>query len=237
MANITVNDILTDAYQEWFATPEYKASNTLWLKHLHLIVQEVWSKAIKRKMSNKNWDQFTFDTVSLQDEYSYKSSASSTTVWVQHIESVSIAYDSSTYSETGNKVYVPCRDAMDHEIANWDYYLEKQPKESPIFYERDWSIFIAPDPRTDEVWTARGLIKGIRNIASGSWTTATTEQEMKFPLSMIDTLKLGLVWKINAWHTRDRAVIIDAKNEYIASMDDAIANMYTEQPFINEFPQ
>lgn len=54
---------------------------------------------------------------------------------------------------------------------------------------------------------------------------------------MIDTIKLGLVWKINSWHARDRAIIIDAKNEYIASMEDAIANMYTEQPFTNEYPQ
>mgnify|MGYP000382013508 FL=1 len=29
MANLTVNDILTDAYEEAYATPEYKASNTL----------------------------------------------------------------------------------------------------------------------------------------------------------------------------------------------------------------
>jgi len=29
MPNLTVNDILTDAYEEAYATPEYKASNTL----------------------------------------------------------------------------------------------------------------------------------------------------------------------------------------------------------------
>lgn len=60
---------------------------------------------------------------------------------------------------------------------------------------------------------------------------------MIFPLSMIDTLKLGLVWKILAWHARDRNVVQGAKAEYIASMDDAISNMYTEEPFINEFPR
>lgn len=29
MPNLTVNDILTDAYAEAYATPEYRASNTL----------------------------------------------------------------------------------------------------------------------------------------------------------------------------------------------------------------
>lgn len=235
MANLTVNDILTDAYQEWFATPEYKTSNTLWLKHLHLIVQEVWSKAIKRKKANWNWDIWLADTVSLQDEYT-QPSVSSTTVWVQHIENISISYWSDTYSETWLKEYIPCKSAMDYQIADWNNYLENQPKESPIFFQRDWSVFIAPDPRTDEVWTGRLQITWIRSIASGSWTTATTESEMKLPLSMIDTLKLGLVWKIHAYERRDRWIIIDAKNEYINSMDDAIDNMFTEQPFINEFP-
>lgn len=40
---------------------------------------------------------------------------------------------------------------MDHEIANWEYYLEHQDRENPIFFQRDKSVFIAPDPRSDEV--------------------------------------------------------------------------------------
>lgn len=235
MPNLTVNDILTDAYEEAYATSEYKASNTLWLKHLHLIAQEVWSKAIKRKKANSNWDIWFTDTVSLQDEYK-NPSMSSTVVWAQHIENISVSYDSTVYAETSNKIYTPCRDAMDYEIANWNYYLENQPKESPIFFQRDGSIFIAPDPRTDEIWTNRIKLTWIRSIASGSWTTATTESEMKLPLSMVDTLKLWLVWKIHAYLQRDRAIVIDAKNEYISSMDDAINNMYAEQPFTNEYP-
>ena len=70
---------LTDAYEEASATPEYKASNTLGLKHLHLIVQELWQKATKLKKNNCNWDIWLADTVSLQDEYT-KPSVSSTTV-------------------------------------------------------------------------------------------------------------------------------------------------------------
>lgn len=236
MPNLTVNDILTDAYEEASATPEYKASNTLGLKHLHLIVQEVWQKATKLKKNNCNWDIWLADTVSLQDEYT-KPSVSSTTVWAQHIETLSVCYTDKTYTETGNKIYIPCKSAMDHEIANWEYYLEHQDRENPIFFQRDKSVFIAPDPRSDEVWVGRLKVTGIRSIDSGSWTSSTTEDAMKLPLSLFDSLKLGLVWKINAYLRRDRNVIIDSKNEYLASSDSAIANMFTEEPFINEFPR
>lgn len=236
MANLTVNDILTDAYLEAYATPEYKASNTLWLKHLHLIVQEVWAKAIKREKASKNWDIWYASTVSLQDEYTTPI-VSSTTVWAQFIENIAITYDTTSYSATGLKKYIPCASAMDYQIADWNYYLENQSKDAPIYFERDGSYFIAPDPRTTEVGTNRLKVTGIRSIASWSWTTATTESEMKLPISLIDTLKLGLVWKIHASLARDRNIIKDAKSEYILSMDDAIANMYTEWSFINEFPR
>lgn len=150
MPNLTVNDILTDAYEEAFATELYKTSNTLGLKHLHLIAQEVWQEATKLKKNNSNWDIWYASTVALQDEYT-KPAVSSTTVGAQHIQTISVTYSSDTYTETGNKVYVPCRDATDAEIANWEYYLENQSKESPIFFQRDKSVFIAPDPRTTEV--------------------------------------------------------------------------------------
>ena len=60
---------------------------------------------------------------------------------------------------------------------------------------------------------------------------------MRLPLSLFDSLKLGLVWRIHAYLRRDRNVVIDAKNEYLASSDSAIANMFTEEPFINQFPR
>jgi hypothetical protein len=150
MPNLTVNDILTDAYEEAYATPEYKASNTLGLKHLHLVVQEVWQKATKLKKNNCNWDIWLADTVSLQDEYTTPS-VSSTTVGSQHIQTLSVCYTDKTYPDTGNKIYIPCKSAMDHEIANWEYHLQNQDRENPIFFQRDKSVFIAPDPRSDEV--------------------------------------------------------------------------------------
>lgn len=126
---------------------------------------------------------------------------------------------------------------MDHEIADWNNYLENQSKQTPIFFERDGSIFIAPDPRTDEIGTNRLRITGIRSIASGSWTTATTESEIKLPITFFDVIRLGLIARIHASCARDENLIQSATNRYEAKRDQAIANMFTEQPFINEFPR
>lgn len=232
---ITVNDILTDAYQEWTASPEYKSGNTLGLMHLSQIVQRFWNRVVNRRKARSNWDIWPASTASLQDEYT-KPAVSSTTVWAAHIESIAVAYDSSTYLETGNKIYIPCIKATDEQIKDWNYYLENQSNLEPIYFERDSSIFIAPDPRSNEVWTNRLQITGIRSIASWLWTTATTETEMKLPLFVHDVIKLGLVWKINAWHKRDRATIIDAKNEYEREENNALTNMFVEEPFLAQYP-
>lgn len=236
MPNLTVNDILTDAYAEWYATSEYKASDTLGLKHLHLTAQDIWENAVKLRKAYRNWDIWTADTVSLQDEYT-KPAVSSTTVGAAHIENVSIAYESTTYAQTGNKKYIPCAQALDYQIADWNYYLENQDRNSPIYFERDGSVFIAPDPRSDEVGTARLQITGIRSIESWDWETATTETEMKLPISMFDTLKLWLIARIHAWHQRDDNKVAIAQDRYEKSRDRNIQNMFTENPFINEFPR
>lgn len=236
MELITVNDILTDAYSESGATPEYKSGNTLWLKHLSSIAQDCWDNAVYLRKANGNWDIWLSDTVSLQDEYT-KPLVSSVNVWAKHIENVSVTYNSNTYWVNGLKKYIPCRSAMDYEIANWNNYLENQSNLEPIYYERDGSIFIAPDPRTNEVWVWRIQIKGIRSIASGSWTTTTTETDMKVPFSFIDVFKLWLIYRILRHERRDTNEVNNALILYEKARDSAINNMFTETPFINEYPQ
>ena len=86
----------------------------------------------------------------MQDEYT-EPSVTATTVGASYIETVSVTYDSETYTNTGNKKYIPCRNASYAEMSNWNWYLENQPKTDPIYYQKDKSIFIAPDPRSDEV--------------------------------------------------------------------------------------
>jgi hypothetical protein len=76
---ITVQNILDGSYRETSATPEYKTSNTLGLLHIHELVQDIWSRVVKLKKANGNWDIWYADTVALQDEYT-KPSVSSDTV-------------------------------------------------------------------------------------------------------------------------------------------------------------
>jgi hypothetical protein len=76
---ITVQNILDGSYRETSATTDYKSNNTLGLLNLHELVQDIWSRAVKLKKANGNWDTWYADTVSLQDEYT-KPSVSSDTV-------------------------------------------------------------------------------------------------------------------------------------------------------------
>jgi hypothetical protein len=76
---ITIQNILDDSYRETSATTDYKSNNTLGLRHLSEIAQDTWSRAVKLKKANGNWDIWYADTVSLQDEYT-KPSVSSDTV-------------------------------------------------------------------------------------------------------------------------------------------------------------
>jgi hypothetical protein len=46
-----------------------------------------------------------------------------------------------------------------------------------------------------------------------------------------------LNWQVLAWHNRDANIVANARNEYEKLRDEAIANMFTEVPFINEFPR
>lgn len=133
---ITVQNILDGSYRETSATTDYKSSNTLGLLHLHEIVQDIWSRAVKLKKANSNWDIWYTDTISLQDEHT-KPRVSSDTVGAMEIQTLAVAYNSDTYSQTGLKKYIPCRPALDYEINDWENYLENQSFTEPIYFERD----------------------------------------------------------------------------------------------------
>lgn len=149
MANLTLNSLYTRVIAE-SAVSSTDYSTTLFLDDAHIIAQDIWSDVIQINKGNKNWDIWYADTVSLQDEYNYPA-VTSTTVGAEHIENISITYTSDTYTETGKKVYFNCEQATPSQIANWEYFLEKQPTDSPIYFQRDKSIFIAPDPRSSDV--------------------------------------------------------------------------------------
>lgn len=234
MAVLTVNSLYNRVVAQAYTPSDY--TSALFLEDLNIITQDFWSEVVSLQKAQRNWDIWTATTVALQDEYT-KPPITSTSVGAETIENISIAYQSDTYTETGNLQYTPARIATDSERANWEFCLENQSNLDPIYFERDGSIFIAPEPRTSEVGTNRLQIKGIKSIASGSWTTATTETETKLPLYVLEVLTLGCIWKAHAYLRRERNVILDSKAEYTKEKMDAIRKMYTEVPFNNKYPE
>ena len=229
MALITLWDIYDrvawDTGMAYVSQTEHTES--MFLANARIIAQDIQSELVYSQDDTRNWDMWYTDTVSLQDEYT-KPAVSSDTVGADRIDSISVAYQSDTYTQTGLLKYVPCRKATVEEQRNWEYLLENQPKESPIYFQADKSVFIAPDPRSTEVGTNRLKITGARSIATGAWTASTTELEIKLPLQFIDVLTLGCVWKANAQARKDRSIVIDSKNEYIQEKRKAIKSLNLE---------
>ena len=97
-----------------------------------------------------------------------------------------------------------------------------------MYFEADGSIFIAPDPRSTEVGTERLRLTGVRSIASGGWTTATTESETKLPLFLLDTLYYGVAWKANEFMRRDANTVQSKFNFYDMMKAKNIRKLNTE---------
>lgn len=205
------------------------------LMDISMIAQDIWSEVVKKRQWNWNWDIWTSDTVSLQDEYT-KPYVTSENVWADYIENISISYDWETYTETWNIKYIPCKQATETQIKEWEFYLENQPKTQPIYFQRDKSIFIAPDPRSTEVWTNRIKITWIRSIDSGNWTVATTEEDIKLPLFMLETLVVGCLWKASIVKRLAKNEINDYKNDYLLEKQNSLYKMENNWVFYNDYP-
>lgn len=216
----------------YVSTTQY--TSTMFLEDIWIIWQDIKAIIDSKRKGDFSWDIWLTDTVSLQDEYT-QPNVSSTTVWASYIETLSVTYDNETYTDTGLKKYIPCRNASYAEMSNWNWYLENQPKTDPIYFQKDGSIFIAPDPRSDEVGTNRIQIKGIRSLATGNWTLSTTIEDTKLPLNFEEVLVYWCVWKAMQRVRREPNVIANAKNEYLYERDNAINLLNSHESFINPF--
>jgi hypothetical protein len=98
MANISLSTIKTRVAQRNFTDSTY--TDAIYLEDCHAIAQDIWSDIIYARKGNKSWDIWLADTVALQDEYT-RPTVTSTNVGADMIESVSIAYTSDTYTNTG----------------------------------------------------------------------------------------------------------------------------------------
>lgn len=225
MANIVLSNIKTRLVQRNALDSTY--TDQIFLDDAHFIAQDIWSDIIYARKGNKSWDIWYTDTVSLQNEYT-RPTVTSTNVGADFIESVSITYNTDTYENTGWKVYKTCRQATTEEIKDWDRLLEEQSQDDPIYFYSDDSVFIAPEVRTTESGENRVKITGVRSLASGSWTTSTTETDIKLPIFMFDPLFYWLKWKSSEHMMRDESTLINQYNFYIQEKNRKIRSMNTE---------
>ena len=234
MANITLTSMYNRVIEQTgISTSQYTTPK--FLEDVNILVQDIWSEVVKQKRWNSNWDIWYTDTIALQDEYT-KPTLSSSVTWAAYIENLSIIYDDLTYNQTWNKQYIPCNLATEKQIANWEYYLENQPKTSPIYFQRDWSVFIAPEPRTSEVWVNRVKVTWVRNIASWAWDMNTTETDIKLPVSMLETIVVWCVWKASIIKRVDRNEIAWLKQDYLYEKQQSLYKLDDNWTFLLEFP-
>ena len=237
MALLTLNTLYPrvawDTGIAYVSTTQY--SSTMFLEDLDILARDYWSHAIFMWKWSISWDIWDATSVAMQNEYT-KPLATTETIGASVVETVMVNFDWLSYTNIWDKKFIPCSLANDEQKLNWEYYLENQPVSDPIYFERDWSLFIAPEIRTTTAWTGRIRIKGIRNIASRTWTTSTSEVDIKLPEHAIEPLIYGCVWKAHARNRRDNNIILQAKQEWIQMRDESIALISQEVAFINELP-
>ena len=225
MWNISLSSLKTRLIRRNFLDSTY--ADDIFLEDCHFWAQDIWSAIIYARKGNKNWDIWLADTVSLQDEYT-RPNVTSTNIWADFIESVSIAYNSDTYTNTAWLQYKPCRQATTEEIKDWNRLLEEQNPEDPIYFYSDDSVFVAPEVRTTESGVGRLKLTGVRSIASGSWTTSTTETDIKLPIFMFDALFYYLMWKSAEHMCRDDGIVMSKYNFYIQELNRQVRKMNNE---------
>jgi hypothetical protein len=163
MANLTLNSFYTRLVAREF--PDSTYTTAFFLEDAHIITQDIWSDIIYARKGNTNWDIWLADTVAFQDEYT-SPVKSSTVVGADWIESIAVAYQSDTYIDTGSLKYTPCKKATIEQIKDWTRLSQELSKDTPIYFESDGSLFIAPDPRSTQTGVGRIRITGVRSNAS-----------------------------------------------------------------------
>jgi len=160
-------------------TTQYSDSDAY--KDLNHMKDELWNKVVTKGVSSYfNWEEWTADTVALQGEYTLEL-PTSTVAGTKTLNSVYINYDGETYTNTGVIKYIPCKEVDPKSLPKeWGYYQENQSKDSPIYFQKDNSVFVAPTPLAADAGTGRLQLEGIRKIAD--WSSGTTETQTKFPV-------------------------------------------------------
>lgn len=229
----TLSDIHNDSIEIAYTDTTYTEDQ--FLRDIDSIAQDIWDAVVNMRRWEENWEIWYTNTVALQDEYR-RPLATAIQSWCAYIETLSVTYDNTTYTNTGNKKYVPCRRATPEEIDDWEYELENHSKHDPIYFERDKSLFIAPDIRTSEAGVNRIKITWIRSIPSNLWTIETTLEETWLWRGLIDVLQFWIIWKIHMRKNRDPSVIQFAYNTYITEKKRKVLELNTERVSSISYP-
>jgi len=218
----------------WVSTSQY--SQAQFLLDINEAKDEFWS-AVSTKLNNeRNWDSWKVDDTTLISEYAMPEIAYDR-AWTKILSWVAIDYTWDTYTTTWLPIYVKARlvspDSLQHE---WNYYVENQSTDDPMYMIADNSYFIAPSFRTASL-SDRIKLTWIKKIAD--YTIDTTEVEMRLP---VDYQRL-LIWSVIPFALMAKRAtnndIQKAQNDYEGKKVTAIQNLSQrkEWPVTMEYPE
>lgn len=203
------------------------------------ILKDEFQSAILSTISDEkfNWDKWTTDSINLQSEYAIPEVAYNK-AGAKLINSVSINYNGETYDNTWALKFVTATEVNPDTLENdWEYYVENQDVESPIYFVGENSIFIAPAPLSDEAGTGRIKLTGIKKISD--YTIATTEAEMKFPIDVHTALVYGMCVHAREARADEAWLIQSAEATWIRKRTEAIKSLEfrTISPVTMNYPE
>lgn len=153
------------------------------LRWLNKAKDKFWSWVVTAVGEDFGWQQWTTPSVAGQSEYPTLEVASDR-AGTKKIEAVYVAYNNSTYENTGKLQYTKCalvtRTSLERE---WEWYEANQPTDRPLYIIADNSIFIAPVPT---IAISTGIkLTGIQKIPDYSETTQEAEMVITSEYSYI----------------------------------------------------
>ena len=218
----------------WVSTWQY--SQAQFLLDIAEAKDEFWSNIVARLDEDSNYEIWFNDSTTTDSEYTMPEVASDT-AWLKMLKGIAIDYTWNTFTETWLAQYTKATEVNPTDLPyEWNYYVENQSQDKPIYYIADNSFFIAPAFRTAAL-TNRIKLTWIQKIAD--YTIATTEAEMRIP---VDFQRL-LIWAVIPFALMAKRVddnqIQKAQNDYETKKTTALQNMAArkEWPIFMSYPE
>lgn len=200
---------------------------------LNQVKNDLWSAIVSVVNEDYNWQEWTTDLVANQSEYSMVE-VSSTLQWSKKLNTISVSYDWKMYDWTTELIYIPAT-FVDYKSLkhDWEFYVQNQEKDHPIYCVIDNHYRIAPLSTT---WVVNWIkLTWTRNITD--YTSWTTEAQMIIPYDYHEVLTYGLIPYI-CNQKFQIAEYLTAKQEYERLRDQATRRLSdrVEAPFYNQYP-